>query len=257
MRDFGQRLLIGLAAVAVGVMVIGYAFIAGNIAAPIGRDLGTVEVPDARGATAVLLDDGRPAFVVTLDGQVAVLDARAPHGPGAPGRLVAWCQLETTGIFLDLVDGPNWDADGALRSEGPDGLVRYPVRDAGEGRVSVGAEGRSAGVAEGERLGLDCPTARWVVHEPAAGEVFDPSVAAEQEPPGWIWLEGTLVARGGEVLLCDGLAEGCATGAPVRGIDPAMVPTGDRRLAGLFVGRVRDDAIDDLHAVPSLGGTSR
>jgi nitrite reductase/ring-hydroxylating ferredoxin subunit len=257
MRDVGQRVLIGLAAVAVGVMVIGYAFIAGNIAAPIRRDLGTVEIPRPGGADGVLLDDGRPAFVVADEGQVIALDARAPHEPGAPGRLVAWCQLEATGMFVDLVDGSSWDADGALRSDGRGGLVRYPVREAGEGRVSVGGEGRSAGVADGERVGLDCVTNQWVAHAPLPGEVFDPSVAAAQEPPGWIWLEGTLAARDGEVLLCDGLDETCATGATVRGIDPAMVPRGDRRLAGLFLGRVRDDAIDDLNAVPSPGGTSR
>ena len=44
MRDLGQRLLIGLAAMVAGVMAVGYAFIFGGVAAPSG-DLGTFEVP--------------------------------------------------------------------------------------------------------------------------------------------------------------------------------------------------------------------
>lgn len=253
MRDVGQRLLIGLAGLAAVVMAIGYAFIAGRIATPLGADLGTFDLPPRPGVAAVLLDDGRPAFVVAVEGEALVVDARAPHEPGAPGRLVAWCELTARGIFLDLLTGTTWDADGALRSEGPDGLVRYLVREAGDGRVAVGAEGRSAGLAGGERVALDCVTNRWRVHRPARGEVFDPSVAAEEAPPGWIWLEGTLVARDGGVLLCDGMGPGCGAGAPVAGIDPALVP--EQALSGHFLGRVRDDAIVDLHFVPDPGGT--
>lgn len=254
MRDVGQRLLIGLAAAAAVAMGIGYAFIAGNIASPIGTDLGMVRSPPLGEARAVLLDDGRPAFVVGEPEGPTVLDARAPHAAGAPGRLVSWCDLPNGGVFLDLVDGVTWDGDGALRSaDGVDGLVRYPVRHGQDDLLVVAADGRSRGIAEGERVALDCPTRTWVTHRPVPGEAFDPSVAVEQEPPGWIWLEGSLQAVAGEVRLCDGPDGGCGTYAHVAGIDPALVP--EPALAGSFFARVRDDAIADLHYVPHPGGT--
>lgn len=255
MRDLGRRLLIGIAVVAAVVMAIGYAFIAGRIAAPIGGDLGTFAVPEAPGAQAVLLDDGRPAFVVAGDGAVAVVDARGRHGAGAPGRLVTWCGT-ADGVFLDLVDGSTYAADGRLMG-GPadDGLVVYPLRTADEGtRIVVGTEGTGAGVRPGEPVALDCPSGTWVSHRPDPDEIFDPSVAADEEPPGWIWLEGRLAVRAGEVVLCDGLDAGCDTGAAVGGIDPAMVPGGDAALAGTFIGRAGDDVIVDLNFVPDPGG---
>lgn len=255
MRDVGQRLLIGLAGAAAVVMAIGYAFIARNIASPVGRDLGTFEVPGPEpSAAAILLGDGRPAYIVSTDSTVVVLDARAPVPAGTSGRLVAWCALDRSGIFLDLLDGTTWDADGALRSaEGRDGLVRYAVRTEADGAtVTVSAEGRSAGTAGGDRVPLDRAMNRWTVHRPEPGEVFDPSVAVAEEPPGWIWLEGTLRPRRDAVLLCDGFDATCASGAPIAGIDPALLP--DQALAGWFLGRVRDDAIIDLHHVPDPGG---
>jgi hypothetical protein len=94
-------------------------------------------------------------------------------------------------------------------------------------------------------------------HEPEAGEVFDPSVAADQEPPGWIWVEGRLEPIGGQALLCDDLdADDCESGAVVRGIDPDGLAGVSYHLSGLFLGRVRDGAIDELHyAPPSTEGT--
>ena len=92
----------------------------------------------------------------------------------------------------------------------------------------------------------------WVVHRPAGGEVFDPSVAVEGEPPGWIWLEGALVAADeGDVRLCDRAGTDCASWAPVGGIDPASLASG-REAEGLFIGLVRDDAIEGLMFVPNL-----
>jgi hypothetical protein len=257
MRDLGRRLLIGLAVVAAAVMAIGYAFIAGRIAAPIESDLGTFERPgpDANGAQAVLLADGRPAFIVMDEGDLIVLDARARHAAGAPGRLVAWCE---DGVFIDLVDGATYAADGQLMG-GPaaDGLVVYPVRSVDDGsRFVVGGDGISAGSAAGDPVAADCPSNRWVVHRPDADEIFDPSVAADEEPPGWIWLEGRLRAEAGETILCDGLDGECATSAEVGGIDPARVPDGGEALAGSFIGRVRDGVIVDLNFVPDPGGPS-
>ncbi len=255
MRDLGRRLLIGLAVVAAAVMAIGYAFIAGRIAAPIESDLGTFDVPDVDGARAVLLADGRPAFIVATDGDVIVVDARGRHAAGAPGRLVAWC-ARTTPYFVDPLDDATYAADGKRRagSTGP-GLVRYPVSDADDGRIRVAADGTAAGQLNDVALPIECD-GRQVVHAPTPGEVFDPSVAAEEEPPGWIWLEGRLVAEGGEAILCDGLDRRVPTFAAVGGIDPASVPEGGDALAGSFIGRVRDGVIVDLNFVPDPGGPS-
>ena len=78
------------------------------------------------------------------------------------------------------------------------------------------------------------------------------SLSAE-EAPGWIWLEGALDATDeGGVRLCDGTQAGCATGADVVGIDPASLGSDTSRPAGLFIGRVRDDAIEGLIFVPDL-----
>ena len=255
MRDLGRRLLIGLAVAAAAVMAIGYAFIAGRIAAPIESDLGTFTTPDAPGVQAVLLADGRPAFIVASDGEVAVIDARGRHAAGAPGRLVAWCGAAT---FLDPVDGVTYAADGQLLGgPGPDGLVVYPVRSVdGRSRFVVSGDGTSAGPAAEDPVALDCPPTRWVVHRPDPDEIFDPSVAANEEPPGWIWLEGRLLADGVETVLCDGLDGECATSAPVGGINPALVPRDERALIGSFIGRVRDGVIVDLNFVPDPGGPS-
>jgi len=255
MRDLGRRLLIGLAVVAAAVMAIGYAFIAGRIATPIESDLGTFSAPDAAGARAVLLADGRPAFIVAGEGDITVVDARGRHAAGAPGRLVVWCEAA---IFLDPVDGVTYAADGQLLGgPGSDGLVVYPVRSVdGASRFVISGEGASARASAGQPVALDCPTTRWVVHRPEPDEVFDPSVAADEEPPGWIWLEGRLRAEAGEAVLCDGLDGDCATFAKVGGIDPALVPRDEHALIGSFIGRVRDGVIVELNFVPDPGGPS-
>jgi hypothetical protein len=253
MRDLGRRLLIGIAVAAAAVMAIGYAFIAGRIAAPLGSDLATLPMPFEHGARALQLDDGRPAFLVVHNGVVTVVDARAPHAAGAPGSLVSWCAPEE--FFVDIGGGATYAADGELLGgTGEGGLVVYPVREVDDGsRIVVGADGRRAGTRVGGRPPVDCPADSWVTHRADPDEVFDPSVAADGEPPGWIWLEGALDVIGGDVRLCDGLDGRCDTSAAAGGIDPASVPTGDGRLIGSFIGRVRDDAIEDLNFVPDPG----
>lgn len=256
MRDLGRRLLIGLAVVAAAVMAIGYAFIAGSIATPINADLGTFPVPEEDGARAVLLADGRPAFIVATEGEVIVLDARGRHAAGAPGRLVAWCDT-TTPYFVDPLDEATYAADGTrlAGSTGP-GLVRHPVSNADDGgRIRVAADGTAAGQLDDVAVPVACDGSQ-VVHAPAPGEIFDPSVAADEEPPGWIWLEGRLVAEAGEAILCDGLSGACATFAEVGGIDPAVIPGDEHALIGSFIGRVRDGVIVDLNFVPDPGSPS-
>ena len=77
MRDLGRRLLIGLAVVAAAVMAIGYAFIAGRIAAPIESDLGTLDA----GIDAQIQEIAR-----ALLGEPKLGLFRA-HGVGVPARV--------------------------------------------------------------------------------------------------------------------------------------------------------------------------
>lgn len=239
-------MLVALAAAVAIVVAIGYGFIATNIASPAGNDLGTVEVPAEPGAEPVLLDDGRPAFVVRAERSVHVLDARVPREPGSPGRLAAWCDGFLYDPLADVVFAP----DGRVRwGDGSDGLEAYDVELTDDGRAVVGHDGSPAGRAEGERPPSDgCD---HVVHGPEPGDLFDPSVAANEEPPGWIWLEGRLEAVGDEVMLCDDpRADDCPTGAAVPGIDPATLLSLPGQLSGYFLGRVGDGVLDELYYVP-------
>lgn len=238
-------MLVALAAAVAIVVAIGYGFIATNIASPVGNDLGTVEVPDEPGAEAVLLDDGRPGFVVRTATSVHVLDARVPREPGSPGRLAAWCDGFLYDPLADVVFAP----DGRVRwGEDADGLAAYDFELTDDGRAVVGHDSSPAGRAEGERPRTEgCD---YVVHAPEPQDLFDPSVAAKEEPPGWIWLEGRLQAVGDEVMLCDDPGAGdCSTGAAVPGIDPAKLPSLPGQLNGYFLGRVGDGVLDELYYV--------
>jgi hypothetical protein len=250
MRDLGRWILIGLAAVVVGVAAIGYGLIASDVAAPIGGGLGTVAVPAEGGAVPVFLGDGRPAFVVRTGEGVHVLDARPPRETGTPGALVTWCPGDEQ--FVDWIHGGWYLADGTLIADAPSGLISYPVtRTDDEHQLTVGSEGSpNTAVADPETLG-GCNGDEAVMHEPVPGEAFDPSVAADEEPPGWIWIEGRLEAVGNQALLCDDLdSTDCETGAVVRGIDPARLAGLSDPLAGYFLARVGDGVIDELHHVP-------
>ena len=252
MRDLGQRLLIGLAVVAAVVMAVGYAFIFGGIATPVRGDRATLDIPASGAATAAILDDGRPVFVVNdPDRGIWVLDAQGRQGANRLGVAVSWCA--TSRLFIDRADGSAYAPHGELRwgpAEG--GLVAFasrPVTD-DPSRVIVGSDTsvQGRGAQTDGPPDVTCPGGAWIVHEPQAGETFDPSVAVDQEPPGWIWLEGTARAVDGEVRLCDGVADGCNASAPTVGIDPALV--GDGATRGRFIGRVREDAIEGLILVP-------
>jgi hypothetical protein len=242
-----SRVLVGLGVAVAALVAIGYAFIFSGIATPVATDLGTVSVPDADGAVPVYLSDGRPAFVVRSADRVTVLDARVPVAYGEPGRLIAWCN----GLFTDLVGTSAYAPDGGLLGgDVPTGLIVYPTRGQEDGQaVTVGAGGQPAASRIGEEAHHECDSADAVTHTPNRDEVFDPSVAAEQEPPGWVWMEGRLMAVGGQALLCDGDTD-CAAGAVARGIDPAKVDVDGVEFEGLFIGRIRDDAIDELYYVP-------
>jgi hypothetical protein len=257
MRDPLRLIMIGLAVVAVAVMGVGYVFIFRGVASgPVGT-LGTLDTPPAGTVVAETLADGTPVFVVNIEDTTAVLDARSPVAPGSVPVLVAWCSEASafeTGFLGqgDMVSTLGFDPDGtAFGLRASPGLARYAVREDGDGRIVVlDSTSRTEG-----RIGAppDCPIgSEHVMHEPAEDEIFDPSVAAEEEPPGMVWLEGTLMSIGGQAMLCDGILSdpgNCDSGAVATGIDPSTIePAGIG--AGLFFGIVRDGAISGLaHAL--------
>jgi len=256
MRELSRRLLIGLAVIAAAVMAVGYAFIFGGIATPVRGDRATLDLPPEGDAAATILDDGRPVFVVNAPGRgVWVLDAQGRQTLSSLGVLVAWCPETQT--FADPADGSVYAPNGELLS-GPSagGLVAFGARPATDdaSRIVVGSDTtvQRRGTASGGRHSPTCVGDAWVVHQPQAGETFDPSVAADQEPPGWIWLEGTVKVVDDEVRLCDGLTDGCGGYAETVGIDPARLADGATGIAGRFIGRVRDGAIEGLILVPDL-----
>ena len=245
-HSVASRVLVGLGVAVAALAAIGYAFIFSGIATPVARDLGTVAVPNQEGAVPVYLSDGRPAFVLRSEDGVRVIDARPPLRAGEPGRLIAWCGVN----FTDVVGAAAYAPGGELLAgNAPSGLIVYPTRaTAGGDELVVGAGGSPSGAIASDTVPT-CEVNTFVVHEPREGEVFDPSVAADEEPPGWVWLEGRLEAIGGQAMLCDP-GRDCASGAVARGIDPAKVATGAAVLDGLFLARIRDGAIEELHYVP-------
>jgi hypothetical protein len=257
MRDLGRRLVIALGIVVAAAAAVGYAWIAGGIAQPLGVGLGSVERPSDDGAHPFRLEDGRPAWIVSRGEDVLVLDARAPTSPGELGRLVAWCG-EADGVFVDILGDATFGPDGQPVGDADRGLLVYPTADRdGGAMLDIGRDATVAPVASDAPATAGCPPGRArTIHRPAANEIFDPTVAGDEEPRGWVWLEGRLTLRDGEPFLCDGLDGSCTTGAAVGGIDPALIPGGEAELAGVFIGRVDDGAIVDLSVVPDLGGSS-
>jgi hypothetical protein len=256
-RDLGRRLLIGLAVVAAGATAVGYSLIAGGIATPVRGDRAVLDLPPSGTARATMLDDGQPVFVVNdPDRGVWVIDAQGRQPSGALAVLVAWCPTSRT--FVDPTMGTVFAPDGELRSGSAEGgLIAFAMREDPDNpsRVIVGSNITVQGTGPGADGQPDpsCSGAAWVAHRPAPGEVFDPSVALAEEPPGWIWLEGSLrAADDGRVRLCDRGDPDCATGAKVVGIDPATLETETDGPDGLFIGRVRDDAVEGLMFVPDL-----
>ncbi len=251
-RDLLGRAAIAIALAATVVMTIGYAYVFRAIGTPPAADLATLEVPAAGTAMPILLDEGLPAYVANAGGQAVVLDARAPHPANAAAVLVAWCEREQA--FVDLVGERAYDITGRPLSGSGQGLSVYRTRPSGEaGRVIV--ESSSAMAPGGDPATareVECEPIDLATHRTDNDQVFDPSVAVDQEPPGWIWLEGTLIAVGTEARLCDGLDGGCDGWAVAGGIDPANLEV----TRGRFIGRVRDGAIAGIIIVPALGGSS-
>lgn len=252
MQNLVGRAVIGLGVIVAAVAAVGYAFVFVGIASPPSGALGRVPVPADGEVVAAVLDDGTPVFVVARDASVFVLDARAPRDAGEIAALVGWC--EEADAFHDTLGGGSFGFDGAaIESGSRTGLVRLEARlSADRAFLDVGPGSEPSGVSADPRAVSGCPAgSAWVTHEPGPGEAFDPSVAVDQEPPGWIWLEGHLEVAGGVVKLCDAPGA-CDTWAPVGGIDPARAPVA----AGRFIGEVHDGVIEGLTIVPSSGESS-
>jgi hypothetical protein len=249
MRVLAGRLLIGLAAVAAGVMAVGYALIFGGIAGS-SDDLGTLAVPADGQVVATRLDDGLPVFVSVAGGTAWVLDAREPHEAGELGVLVGWCPADEA--FVGSQPTSIFAADGSMLRPGPGGLTAHATSAVGgdASRIRVDAQTSVRPLAADQRqISYSCPPGDWVLHRAQPNEIFDPSVATDVEPRGWAWLQGTLLRLGNQALLCDGNNPvDCPSGAVARGIDPATVAPGG--VAGMFVGRVHDGAIEGLTFVP-------
>ena len=250
-RDLLGRAAIGIALAATVVMAVGYAYVFRAIGTPPAGDLATLEVPAEGTAMPVLLDEGLPAYVANAGGQAVVLDARAPHPANAAAVLLAWCEQERA--FVDLIGGRTFDITGRPLAGSGQGLSVYRTRPSGEaGRVIVESSATIATGGPATSREVDCEPSDLATHGTDEDQVFDPSVAIDQEPPGWIWLEGTLTPADDEARLCDGLARGCEEWAVASGIDPANLEV----TRGRFIGRVRDGAIAGIIIVPALGGSS-
>lgn len=249
MRELGRRLLIGLAAGVAGLVAIGYAFIFGGVAAP-SDGLGTLEVPAEGQVMATRLDDGRPVFVSAAGGEAWVLDAREPNDDGELDVLIGWCPADQA--FVGSRPTSIFAADGSMLRPGPGGLTAHATSrvNGDASRVRVDTQDSVRPLATEERLiSYSCRPGDWVRHRAQPDEIFDPSVAIEVEPPGWAWLQGTLLPIGNQALLCDGIDPGdCPSGAFASGIDPARVPADG--VAGLFLGRVHDGTIEGLTFAP-------
>lgn len=257
MRTLRRWAPIGLGVVVVGLSAVGYGLLAPRIADSTRDQRGTLAIPPPGTARALFLDDGRPVYVVADDdGTPVVLDAQGGHVPSGAGHLVAWCPA--TQFFEDLFSGGAYTADGRrIDGPSPSGLLRYGVEAVPERpdllavTTTTQRLGDAGDTADPSSVPHTCPDA-WLVHQPDPDEIFDPSVAAAQEPEDWVWLEGTLTDTGAAMLrLCDASAIDCASGAAT-GIDPAYLAAGGLEVPNLLIGRVRDGAIEGLIRVPEL-----
>lgn len=241
-------------ALVAGLVAFGYAQIAPGIANQNAVRRATLLQPAPGQVAATYLDDGRPVFIVkSAAGDLAVLDGQSSHVPSGMGQLLAWCPAD--GHFEDLFGGSTFAADGArIDGPAPSGLLSYGLQAVPDRTDLIAVTTATSRVdhpaAPGPRAGAGC-SEPWLIHEPVPDEIFDPSVALDQEPPGWIWLDGTLALQGDRsILLCDAQVAGCATSATLSGINAAYFRVGPHELPGRYIGRVRDNTIEGLIAVP-------
>jgi Protein of unknown function (DUF4232) len=219
------------------------------------------DVPPAGTVAPALLSDGRPVFVVHLEGGVGVVDAGSTDRPWGIGALVAWCPSSRT--FDDLFHGARWSAAGSHLTGPADGdLTIYRTTTLPNGRVRVAQAGVSA------RLSV-MPASPRFCETPAAAVLplvptpiaISPSGVVGAAPGGWVTIRALLAVQPSGARLCSisTWGPGCADGAPVEGIDVhGMLAAAGTRLVtipGTFIARVDDGSFADLTLVPTPTAT--
>jgi hypothetical protein len=246
---------IALGVLLVAMAAVGYAQLAPGIANPRANLRATVRQPPAGETLAAFLDDGRPVFVAHDEsGALAVLDAQSSHVPSGVGQLLAWCSVDRH--FEDRFGGSTFAPSGArIDGPAPSGLRAYGLQSLPERTDLIGVTSATFAVDRpgppGPATGAGC-SGPWLVHEPDPDDIFDPSVAVDQEPSDWIWLDGRMAQVGDQVVLCDASAADCATFAALPGIAPAYLNAVPGPGQGRWIGRVRDGAIEGVIRVPTL-----
>ena len=115
---------------ALGIFAIATAVLWATIE-PIGRHMDhpsspdVVRVPPRGAASAIFLEDGRPAFIVHHeDGSVSVVDAFSSDRPWGILQLNGWCASSRE--FVDLAHGARFDEYGAYElGPAPSGLATF------------------------------------------------------------------------------------------------------------------------------------
>jgi hypothetical protein len=264
------------AAVALAVALGGFAILTWAIRparrqqVPLSRpdNVFTLPPPSARSAVLpVVLEGGRPIFLVASDGSAQAIDARSTDSPFGIAYLVAWCPSNST--FEDTFHGARFAPNGA-RLEGPasGGLTRYLVHVVPGASRRVQVERRlppaSSAVMPAD-LRPECTnTSEMVLPATPAPTWTSPQAAAAAHPVGFVTIRGALVLGPGSAAMCpigEVVAKGCAReGAPVGGIDTEGLfahlkgPVNQVTIRGLWIARVRGDHLTDLAEVPLPGG---
>lgn len=249
----GAGLVIVLAVV-IGVVIAGFGLLRNEQPEPIA-----LQRPPAGQVRADYLPDGTPVWVIGHpDGTVDVLSGFDTHTPFNLGKLSWWCRAARA--IENPMHGSKWDEYGfKLGGPAPAGLASWEVNVQGS-RILLGTI-RSApplgapihGPPEVERkwcMGLGGDV---IVHTFDGWERWDsPSEAVASAPTGWVLIDGSLVALGGEVRLC--ALDGCDDSALAPNLD---APPPDMPMAeqfgplgeGPFIARVRDGVLIDVTRV--------
>jgi hypothetical protein len=211
--------------------------------------------PAAGQVRADYLPDGTPVWVIGHeDGTVDVLSGFDTHTPSNLGKLLWWCP-EARGLDNPM-HGSKWDEYGfKIDGPAPSGLPSWEVSLVSS-RVLLGAP-RVAPPIGAPIHGPPSSERQWcsgfgggaIFHTFDGWERWDsPTAAVASAPSGWIRLNGSLVARGGEVRLC--AIDGCEDSVIAANVEPPPpgTPSGgwlDSR-EWSYIARVRNGVLTDV-----------
>jgi hypothetical protein len=212
--------------------------------------------PPAGQVRADYLPDGTPVWVIGHeDGTVDVLSGFDTHTPSNIGKLLWWCP-EARGLD-NPAHGSKWDEYGVkIGGPAPAGLASWEVSVVSS-RVLLG-ETRAAPQLDAPVHGPPSHEREWcngfaggaIFHTFDGWERWDsPTAAVASAPSGWVLLEGSLVARGGEVRLC--ALDGCDDSVIAANVDPPQPGTPSAGAFGplsewSYIARVRDGVLTDV-----------